>query len=104
MSISFKNFTRRALTLAMGAIAFGAATSSFAAWPNDKPIELIVGFAAGGGTDITARTVAQFLTTKTGARVVVVNKVGASGEIGLSYVAKAKPDGYTSGQGPVLGR
>ena len=92
--------TRRTLSVAIGALAVGAtlgAAPAWAAWPNDRPIELIVGFAAGGGTDITARTVAQYLTTKTRARVVVVNKAGASGEIGLSYVAKAKPDGYTLG-------
>lgn len=97
MSKSILSFTRRAVTLAVGALAFGAASSALAAWPDDKPIELVVGFAAGGGTDITARTVAQYLTTKTGARVVVINKAGASGEIGLGYVAKAKPDGYTLG-------
>lgn len=87
---------RRALILSACALAAGAAPA-WAAWPDDKPIELVVGFAAGGGTDITARTVAQFLTTRTGARVVVVNKAGASGEIGLAYVAKSRPDGYTIG-------
>lgn len=66
------------------------------AWP-DKPIEIVVGFAAGGGTDITARTLALHLAKSLGGQVVVNNKPGASGAIGLSYVARAKPDGYTLG-------
>lgn len=66
------------------------------AWP-DRPIELIVGFAAGGGTDLTARTLATYMEKELGQSVVVVNKPGASGGLGLSYVARAKPDGYTLG-------
>lgn len=87
---------RRSLMLSACALAMTSAPA-WAAWPNDKPVELVVGFAAGGGTDITARTLAQFLTKKIGAQVVVTNKVGASGEIGLGYVAKAAPDGYVIG-------
>ncbi len=64
------------------------------AWP-DRPIEIVVGFAPGGGTDITARTLAIFLEKELGASVVVVNKPGASGAIALAGVARAKPDGYT---------
>lgn len=66
------------------------------AWP-DRPVELIVGFAAGGGTDLTARTLATYMEKELGQSVVVVNKPGASGGLGLSYVARAKPDGYTLG-------
>lgn len=65
-------------------------------WP-DRPIELIVGFAAGGGTDVTARTFARFLEKELGGSVVVNNRPGASGEIGLAYVARARPDGHTLG-------
>ncbi|WP_454675492.1 tripartite tricarboxylate transporter substrate binding protein [Achromobacter pestifer] len=64
------------------------------AWP-DHPIELIVGFAPGGGTDLTARSLAVFLEKELGTTVVVQNKPGASSAIALSYVARAKPDGYT---------
>jgi tripartite-type tricarboxylate transporter receptor subunit TctC len=71
-------------------------SSSAFAWP-DRPIELIVGFAAGGGTDLTARTLATYLEKELGGPVVVVNKAGASGALGLAYVARAKPDGYTLG-------
>jgi tripartite-type tricarboxylate transporter receptor subunit TctC len=66
------------------------------AWPA-KPIELVVGFAPGGGTDVTARTLATFLGKALGGSVIVVNKPGASGGIGLSQVARARPDGYTLG-------
>jgi len=84
--------------LAGGAIAaatLGAAAPAFA-WP-DRPVEIVVGFAAGGGTDITARTLAQHLGKALGGSVVVNNKPGASGAIGLSHVARARPDGYTLG-------
>jgi tripartite-type tricarboxylate transporter receptor subunit TctC len=64
------------------------------AWP-DRPIEIVVGFAPGGGTDITARTLAVYLEKELGSSVVVVNKPGASGAIALAGVARAKPDGYT---------
>lgn len=82
-------------SLALGLASSLAAAPSFA-WP-DRPIELIVGFAPGGGTDITARTLASYLEKELGGTVMVVNKPGASGAIGLSYVARAKPDGYTLG-------
>lgn len=83
--------------LAVAAVAAaGAASAPAFAWP-DRPIEIVVGFAAGGGTDITARTLAQHLGTALGGSVVVTNKPGASGAIGLSYVARAKPDGHTLG-------
>lgn len=65
-----------------------------AAWPN-KPIHLVVGFAPGGGTDVMARTVAQLLTEALGQPVVIDNKPGASGNLSVSEVSKAAPDGYT---------
>lgn len=60
-----------------------------------KPIEVIVGYAPGGGTDTIARTVADVAQKYVGQPLVVVNKPGASGIIGAQYVASAKPDGYT---------
>lgn len=62
-----------------------------------RPIELVVGFAAGGGTDTTARTVARALEAELGGSVVVVNRPGASGELALTAIARAAPDGYTLG-------
>jgi tripartite-type tricarboxylate transporter receptor subunit TctC len=69
-------------------------TSAFAQYP-DKPIKLIVPFAAGAGTDAVARFVAQKLEAELKQPVVVENKVGASGAIGTQAVASAPADGYT---------
>src|SRR5690606_34203199 len=60
-----------------------------------KPITLIVPYAAGGGTDTAARIIAKTLSQRVKQPVVVENKAGAATQIGTSYVARAKPDGYT---------
>jgi tripartite-type tricarboxylate transporter receptor subunit TctC len=82
---------------AVAAAILSLAPAAEAAWPNDKPIEIIVGFAAGGGTDIMARTLAPFLEKYLKASVVVVNRGGAGGELAWTALAQAKPDGYTIG-------
>jgi tripartite-type tricarboxylate transporter receptor subunit TctC len=89
---SVQSFLARLAVGALGVLVAGSAW----AWP-DKPIEIVVGFAPGGGTDITARTLATFLGKALGGTVLVVNKPGASGAIGLAYVARAHADGYTLG-------
>src|SRR5262250_815358 len=61
----------------------------------DRPIKIIVGFAAGGGTDVAARILAQKLSDGIGQSVVVENRPGAGGLIGADAVAKSAPDGYT---------
>jgi tripartite-type tricarboxylate transporter receptor subunit TctC len=73
-----------------------ASTPVFAAetYPT-RPIRMIVGFAPGGGTDLTARPVAQKLSELMGQQVVVENKPGAAGNIATEQVARAAPDGYT---------
>ena len=61
----------------------------------DKPIRLVVGYSAGGPTDVIARVIAQDMTGSLGQSVVVENKTGASGLIGTMEVKRAAPDGYT---------
>ncbi|MDO9498908.1 tripartite tricarboxylate transporter substrate binding protein [Falsiroseomonas sp.] len=85
--------TRR---LALGAGLLAATRPAHAAWP-ERPLTIIVPFAAGGGTDISARVMAQFLEVELGQPVVVQNRGGAGGEIGLNAIADARPDGYTLG-------
>ncbi|MBW6416661.1 tripartite tricarboxylate transporter substrate binding protein [Celeribacter sp. PS-C1] len=88
---------RKTLSAALLA-AMAVATPALAEYP-EKPIEVIVGYSAGGGTDVMARTVAKFLETALGdgAAVVVKNMPGAGGQIGFTEVANADPDGYTLG-------
>ncbi len=61
----------------------------------DKPIQIVVPVAAGGGTDLLARTLGQKLGESLKQTVVIDNKLGAGGNIGVEFVAKAKPDGQT---------
>lgn len=63
----------------------------------DRPIEIIVGFTAGGGTDLDARSYARALEQRLGGTVVISNRPGAGGELALGLVARARPDGHTIG-------
>ena len=80
--------------LALLAIVAALPAAAQTAWP-DKPVKLIVPFAAGGGTDIVARPWAEKLGQAFGQQFVVENRGGASGMIGAEAAAKAAPDGYT---------
>ncbi|MGH8637087.1 MAG: Bug family tripartite tricarboxylate transporter substrate binding protein, partial [Burkholderiales bacterium] len=60
-----------------------------------KPIRLIIGFPAGGGTDVTARTITQPLIEKFGQPIVIDYRPGAAGTVGNGVAAKSTPDGYT---------
>jgi len=87
---------RRAVLAALMAVpaALAATGTAQAAWP-DKPITLIVCFPAGGGTDIAMRLISTPLGEALGQPVVVDNRPGAGGNIGIAAAARAKPDGYT---------
>jgi tripartite-type tricarboxylate transporter receptor subunit TctC len=71
-----------------------AALAEDAAYPN-RPIKMLVGFGAGGGTDIAARIMAQKMSEIIGQSIVVENRTGASGMIAAEDEAKSAPDGYT---------
>ena len=89
---------RRLVALGGGAIAAPfvlRAGPAFAAWPADKPVRIVVPFAPGGPTDIMARIVAAHLTDTLKAAFIIENKAGAGGNIGMTDVARAEPDGYT---------
>jgi len=85
-------FAHAAGVLAAAVIPVGAARAADA-YPV-KPVRLIVPFGT-GGTDTIARVIAAQLTTRLGKQVITENRAGAGGTIGMEYVAKAEPDGYT---------
>ncbi len=96
-------FFRTSASLAAAAltsVALFAAPVQAASYPT-KQIELVVPYAAGGGTDLLARTLADALKTHLPQPVGVVNKPGGSGAIGFSEIAAARPDGYRIGMGTV---
>jgi tripartite-type tricarboxylate transporter receptor subunit TctC len=83
-------------------LGFGAAFAQPVAWPA-KPVRMIVPFAAGGPVDAVGRTVGQRLSADLGQPVVVDNRGGAGGSIGMEAIARALPDGYTLGVGSLGG-
>jgi tripartite-type tricarboxylate transporter receptor subunit TctC len=89
----------RAAQSGLLALAVCAAPCALAAEPQNqyptRPVRMVVGFAAGGATDLFARIVAQRLTERWGQQIVVDNRTGAGGSLGTAIVAKAQPDGYT---------
>lgn len=82
--------------LALGAVSLFVAGTALAEYP-DRPIDLIVAFSPGGGTDVAARTIEPFIEKYLKADITVLNKPGAGGEIGFTALAQSKPDGYTIG-------
>src|SRR5262249_4989704 len=84
-----------ALSLALGlALLAGTAVWAQSKYP-DHTVKVVVGFSAGGGTDVAARGITQKLTQAMGQTCLVENRTGASGLIGADQVAKSPADGYT---------
>ena len=87
--MNLTSLLRRTLSLALLSLPLAA----LAAYP-EKPIEWVVPYPAGGGTDVVARTLAEAMGKTLGQTIIINNKPGAATNIGADHVAKAKPDGY----------
>jgi tripartite-type tricarboxylate transporter receptor subunit TctC len=85
------NRTRATVTAAALLFPYAVFAQSYP----EKPIRLVVPFAVGGALDVVARIVGQKMTESWGRQVIIDNRLGAGGNIGAEYVAKAAPDGYT---------
>src|SRR3978361_1545991 len=85
---------RFVLALTFGIAGSAAAAHAQTAWPT-KPIRILVGYAAGGSTDVTARIIARALSERLGQPVIIENRPGAAGNIAAEAAAKADPDGTT---------
>lgn len=90
----FGFISRVAAVLSVGAALVQAPSARAASYPS-APVHIVVGFAAGGGTDIVGRMVAQHLAATLGGSFIVLNKPGAGAMLGAETVAKATADGYT---------
>jgi tripartite-type tricarboxylate transporter receptor subunit TctC len=86
---------RQFLHLAAGAVALPVVSRSLAQAYPARPVRIILGFAAGGGADITARLIGQWLSERLGQQFLIDNRPGGGGNIGTEAVARASPDGYT---------
>ena len=91
---------KRVLAAVLGIVAAGAAQTAVAqtSYPN-RPVSVIVPFAAGGPTDVVARIVGEHMSRTLGQQLVIENVGGAGGTTGMTRVAQAAPDGYTLGVG-----
>src|SRR3954452_20652139 len=86
-----REFMHTAVLAAATLLCSAAAAQSFPS----RPVRIVVGFQAGGGTDIAARVIAQKLSDALGASFIVDNRPGADGNLAAEIVARATPDGYT---------
>ena len=92
--------TRRSLLAAPAVLALSGAAAAQGSWP-ERPIRIIVPLTAGGIADLLTRQIGEHLQGRLGRPVVVENRAGAGGFIGMDVVARAAPDGYTLGMGNI---
>jgi tripartite-type tricarboxylate transporter receptor subunit TctC len=86
---------RQFLHLALGTAAYQAVSTASAQSYPSRPVRIVVGYAAGGGTDIVARLMGQWLSERLGQQFVIENRTGAATNIGTEAVVRAPADGYT---------
>lgn len=89
-----RHWMGRAAAMLCMAATLGSAHAQEANWPT-KPIRIVVGYAAGGATDVLARIMANKLGEQLGQTVIIDNRAGANSNVGAENVARAAPDGYT---------
>ena len=95
ISVALPRALLRRATTALAAFAASLAfTTAVNAWP-DRPVTVVVPYAAGGNTDTMARMVSEWLSNRLGQRFIVDNRPGAGGTTAAGFVAQSKPDGYT---------
>lgn len=96
--ISRRSLTTLAAALLAAPLAFGSSVAQAQAWPT-KPIRLVAPFPPGSSIDLIARMIAPPMGEALGQSIVIENRVGAGGNVGIDNVAKSPPDGYTIGIG-----
>jgi len=101
---AFEIFALRLLSAFVLTVTLAAHADTVTPWPTAKPITWIVGFVPGGSVDVLTRSVAKAVSEKIGQAIVIDNRPGASGALGLQLAAKSPSDGYTLGTvpGPIL--
>lgn len=96
----YRTFTRYLGTLVFASALAGGVSSASAAFP-DKPITFVVPSAAGGSPDVLSRLITTQIAKDTGATLVIENRPGAAGNIGVTSIKRAAADGYTIGYGNI---
>ena len=96
-----RRFFLHAVAAALAAGSLGIASSAVAQSFPSRPVTLVVPYPAAGAADIFGRSIAQAMEATLKQAVIVENKPGAAGNVGLTQVVRSKPDGYTIGLGTI---